>query len=203
MRIYDPVHRNTIILRGKFTNCLLNILHNRYRIIGCNNIVTIENGTKLNKGLFLIIGSHNAFHIGKNCDFVNFIMRADGDGNKIIVGNDVILGGGVISAINAIDRTRIKIGNRCMFSYGIDIMSSDGHPIFIKGKREKYNKSKNINIGNHVWIGMHTQILKGVTIPNNCVIGAGSLVNKPFNENNCIIVGHPARIIKRDIDWRR
>lgn len=202
MRIYDPIHRNTIILKGRFINCIYNILHNRFRINGCNNIITIENGTKLVKGLFLIIGSHNSFCIGKNCDFVNFVMRADGDGNRIIVGEAVSLGG-VITAINAIDRTRIKIGDNCMFSYGIDIMSSDGHPIYVKGKSYRYNRSKNITIGNHVWIGMHTRILKGVTVPDNCVIGAASLVNKPFSEDNCVIGGHPARIIKRNINWRR
>lgn len=88
-----------------------------------------------------------------------------------------------------------------MISYGIDIMSSDGHPIFMKGKRD--NRSKNIKIGNHVWIGMNTQILKGVMIPNDCVIGAGSLVNKQFQESNCIIAGHPSKIIKRYIDWEK
>lgn len=202
MKIYDPIHRNTIILKGKFINCCFNILHNKFRINGCNNIVTIESGTKLVKGLFFIIGNYNSFCIGKNCEFVNFNIRADGDGNRIIMGDAVSLGG-VITTINAIDHTKIRIGNDCMFSYGIDIMSSDGHPVFIKGKRYKYNRSKNINIGNHVWIGMHTQILKGVTIPNNCVIGAGSLVNKSFSGDNCIIGGHPAKVIKRDIDWRR
>ena len=200
MKIYDPIHRNVIILKGKVLNCIFNLLHNDFKFYGRDNVITIEEETKLKKGLFLIIGDKNSFNIGKNCSFNNFTIRSDGNRNKIKIGNNVTWGGGVL---NAIDHTQIKVGSECMFSYGIDIMSSDGHPIFLEGKKIRYNKSKNIEIGEHVWIGMKSQILKGVTIPDNCVIGASSLVNKPFHEENCIIGGHPAEIIRHKIYWKR
>ena len=51
-----------------------------------------------------------------------------------------------------------------------------------------------IQIGNNVFIGMKTTILKGVHVGNNVIIGANSLVNKDI-PNNCVVAGNPARVI--------
>ncbi len=51
-----------------------------------------------------------------------------------------------------------------------------------------------VNIGNNVFIGMHTTILKGVHIGNNCIIGANSLVNKDV-EDGWVVAGNPAKPI--------
>ena len=51
-----------------------------------------------------------------------------------------------------------------------------------------------VEIGNNVFIGMHSTILKGVHIGNNVIIGANSLVNKDI-PNNCVAVGNPCKVI--------
>lgn len=94
MKIYDPIHRNVIILKGKVLNCIFNLLHNDFKFYGRDNVITIEEETKLKKGLFLIIGDKNSFNIGKKCSFNNFTIRADGNRNKIKIGNNVTWGGG-------------------------------------------------------------------------------------------------------------
>lgn len=55
-----------------------------------------------------------------------------------------------------------------------------------------------VSIGNNVFIGMNTTILKGVHIGDNTIIGAGSLINKDI-PGNCVVAGNPAKIIC-DID---
>ena len=95
MKIYEPIHRNLVILKGNYRNCLYNILHTRFKINGCDNIITIEEDTKF-KGLFLVFGNYNSFHIGKNCLFGNCIMRADRNHNSIIIGNNTTYEGGGI-----------------------------------------------------------------------------------------------------------
>ena len=81
MKIYDPIHRNVIILKGKVLNCIFNLLHNDFKFYGRDNVITIEEETKLKKGLFLIIGDKNSFNI----EFVDLFDFYDLDFNSIIV----------------------------------------------------------------------------------------------------------------------
>lgn len=95
----------------------------------------------------------------------------------------------------------IKIGDFCMFSYDVIIRNSDVHTIFDINTKEALNPPKDTKIQNHVWLCAGSMILKGASIPSNCIVGARSLVNKEFIETNCIIAGSPARVIKRGVNW--
>ena len=90
-----------------------------------------------------------------------------------------------------------------MFSHGITVQNSDMHAILDKEMRAT-NHSKPIIINDHVWVAMNSIILKGSYISKNSVIAAGSIVTKKFNEENVIIAGIPAKIIRRNIGgWSR
>jgi len=65
-----------------------------------------------------------------------------------------------------------------------------------KFKKEKVHLNKHIFIGNNVQIGVGAIILSGVNIGNNVIVGAGSVVTKDI-ESDCIVVGNPAKILKR------
>lgn len=92
---------------------------------------------------------------------------------------------------------RIEIGEDVAISHDVTIMDSDAH----EGLWEGYEKTKPIKIGNHVWIGTRVTILKGVTIGDNAIIAAGSVVTKDV-PNNTIVAGVPAKVIKTDINWK-
>lgn len=97
----------------------------------------------------------------------------------------------------------ILIGDDCMFSHDIAFRTTDSHSIIdAHGKRQ--NKAKDIVIGKHVWIGLECLILKGCTIPDNCIVGAKSLVSASLEiKENSIVAGNPARVIKENINWCR
>lgn len=82
-------------------------------------------------------------------------------------------------------------------------MDTDSHDI-IDEDGVKINYPKSIQIGNHVWIGCRNTILKGVTIGDNCIVSANSVVTNSFTEVNCIIGGHGRSlgVIKKGINWR-
>lgn len=92
---------------------------------------------------------------------------------------------------------RIEIGENVAISHDVTIMDSDAH----EGLWEGYEKTKPIKIGNHVWIGTRVTILKGVTIGDNAIIAAGSVVTKDI-PNNTIVAGVPAKVIKTNINWK-
>ena len=92
---------------------------------------------------------------------------------------------------------RIEIGENVAISENVTIRDSDNHEIIGANKLI----TKPITIGNNVWIGMNVTILKGVTIGDGAVIAAGSVVNKDVLSNT-LVAGVPARLIKKDVEWK-
>lgn len=78
------------------------------------------------------------------------------------------------------------------------IMNRDGHHIIDQKTKEVLNPIKNVKIGKHCWICQHTLILKGAEIPDNCVIGARSVVSKKLDQSNCVYAGN--KKVKENID---
>lgn len=97
-----------------------------------------------------------------------------------------------------IDPTRpwmIEIGNDVKITHGVIILTHGFDWAVMKGVYgEVLGSAGKVTIGNNVFIGMNSIILKGVTVGNNVIIGAGSLVNKDIPDN-CVVAGNPAKVI--------
>jgi acetyltransferase-like isoleucine patch superfamily enzyme len=89
----------------------------------------------------------------------------------------------------------IEIGHGVAIAENVTIRDSDNH-------RTGRNTSPNapIRIGDRVWIGMNSTILKGVTIGHDAIIAAGSVVIRDVPPN-CLVAGVPARVKKTDVRW--
>ena len=112
---------------------------------------------------------------------------------KIIIGNNVGSSGATIYARNA-----ISIGDNTLIGGNTKIIDNDFHPIDPDVRRKtphEYMKVKPIEIGENVFIGCNSLILKGARIGNNAVVGAGSVVIGDIPEN-CIAAGNPAKVIR-------
>jgi len=108
----------------------------------------------------------------------------------LAIGNGTRINGASIHATN-----KIIIGENCLIAANVTIMDSDGHGVNLD-ERDKHNtKTLPIIIGNNVWIGINSVILKGISIGNNSVIAAGSVVTKTVPPNT-LVGGNPARVIK-------
>ncbi|MDA0677608.1 MAG: DapH/DapD/GlmU-related protein [Bacteroidetes bacterium] len=86
----------------------------------------------------------------------------------------------------------IQLGKNFLFASGLKLISAN-HAVSVN---RKTICGKPIIIGDNCWFGANVTILPGVVIGNNCVVGAGSVVTKSFIEDNLIIAGNPARIIR-------
>lgn len=80
------------------------------------------------------------------------------------------------------------------------IMDSDQHAI-INEEGKRINEDAPIVFGNNVWCGCHCTILKGTTIGNDVVVGANSNVSGIHPENNVILAGNPAKVVKSGVRW--
>ncbi|MBR2848037.1 MAG: acyltransferase [Clostridia bacterium] len=100
----------------------------------------------------------------------------------------------------------ITFGENCLLGGDVVVRDSDGHTVFSRTEDADFTAQpdrKPVLIGDHVWICNKSDILKGVTIGNDCVVSYGSLVVKSFEGDHLLIGGTPAKILKEDIKWER
>ena len=97
--------------------------------------------------------------------------------------------------LTILDIREVWIGDNVMIAPNV-LITTVGHPLSPKGRREHMAFAKPVRIGNDVWIGGNVTILPGVTIGNNVVVAAGAVVTKDIPDNT-LVGGVPALIIKQ------
>jgi len=90
-------------------------------------------------------------------------------------------------------RGKVEIGDNCLITHGCYILSHDGAAHVLD---ENDSGSGFVKIGEHVFIGVNTVVMRNVTIGSNSIIGSGSVVNKDIPEG-VVAVGNPIKIIKQ------
>lgn len=102
--------------------------------------------------------------------------------------------------MNVHESKSIVIGDDCIFSNNIEMHTTDYHSVTDE-KGIRTNHASDITIGNHCWIGLRCLILKGASLPNGTIVGAGSVVTKHFSIENSLVGGSPARCLREPIYW--
>jgi len=122
--------------------------------------------------------------------FQKVIIKVLSPGATVIIGDNVGMSGVSISCSE-----RIIIGNDVLLGSGVLITDSDAHPIHPDLRDDgAYILKAPVIIGDKVFIGARSIILKGVKIGNGAVVGAGSVVVKDVPEMS-IVAGNPARVV--------
>ena len=157
------------------------------------------------------------------------ILLQDGSDKKdIVMENDIIMFGNLFSANggkiqigekSSIRRSckifcanKITIGKNVIFSDNIIVSDTNHHPINPNDRLKmntsgwsskywswRYSDSVPIYIEDNVWVGQYARINKGVTIGENSIVAANTVVTKDVPKNS-IVAGNPGKIVKIDID---
>lgn len=115
------------------------------------------------------------------------------DGARIVLGKRVALNG-----VSITSRKKIVIEEGTIIAPNVIIVDSDFHRPWPPEERFYglgQENDREVHIGKNVWIGMNSIILKGVTIGDNAMVAAGSVVTKPVPPN-AIVAGVPARVVR-------
>ncbi|WP_408695765.1 sugar O-acetyltransferase [Vibrio vulnificus] len=126
--------------------------------------------------------------VGENC-YIEPPLRANW-GKHTHLGNNVYAN----FNLTLVDDTHIYIGNSVMIAPNVTIATA-GHPIDPELRRKVAQFNIPVHIKDNVWIGANSVVLPGVTIGENCVIGAGSVVTKDIPAN-VVAVGNPCRVLR-------
>lgn len=167
------------------------------RVEGKNNEVIIRS-TLCSCNIY-IVGENNKLIIDSECSFNDSRFIINGSNNNITILHETTANN--LMAVCMGKSNHIHIGRGCMFADNVELWSSDTHPIRDENG-SLLNPSKPITIKDHVWIGKHTKILKGVTIGENAIIGMNALVCKNI-QGHTLNVGSPTRCIKQGVYWER
>lgn len=154
-------------------------------------IITRAKGSSLTIGSFTVVCSRSIqTALAVNHPVVIRTLTADA---VISVGSNVRMSGTTICSAD-----RIIIGDRCVIGANAMIVDTDFHALdpVIRSSRDDAQSavSMPVIIGNDVFIGVNSTVLKGVTIGDGAIIGAGSVVTKDV-PSRMIAVGNPAKVI--------
>ena len=171
---------------------------NKIRLSGEDHSISISPSAKVRNCTLRIKGKGNILEIESGVNMRGCEIEIDGNNCSLSIGKDSIIGKNCYLSTRE-NGTRLSIGESCMLSRNVKIMTSDGHDILKDNVR--INPSKNINIGNHVWLADNVTILKGTSIGNFSIVGINSTLTKSI-PNNSIAVGNPARVTTSNANWR-
>lgn len=166
------------VLKGYYYNKIYRLRANGLRVQGKIKIFTLHKNTKL------IVGNNVLFYDG-----VKFFL--DSYGATIKIGNNTYIN----RRSEICCKSSVKIGKNCAISWDVIITDTDYHGVMGK------ENVKEVIIGDNVWIGCKSIILKGVKIGNGVIISAGSLITKDIPDH-CMVGGVPAKIIKNNVKWK-
>jgi acetyltransferase-like isoleucine patch superfamily enzyme len=148
----------------------------KIRFNGSNGVVMLRSSVHPYY-LDLTVWSDTIFFIDKNCYFNGQLHAIASEGRYIIIGKE------------------------CLFSFGIWIRTADVHIVYDANTHNRINLSKDVLIGDHVWLGQDSMILKGSQIGSGSIIGAKSLIAGKQIESNSSWGGNPAKRIRGDVFW--
>ncbi|MBC8532854.1 hypothetical protein IAG03_02305 [Clostridiales bacterium NSJ-40] len=114
----------------------------------------------------------------------------------VCIGDNVWIGSGaqILPGVTFVDDGWITIGSFCLIAPNV-VFSTSGHPILPQLRKNHYVYNLPVCIGDNVWIGSGAQILPGVTIGENRLIGAGSVVTHDIPAN-VAAYGVPCKVIR-------
>ena len=182
---FNELYKNTVVLSG-------NIKFGMVKLGWGNG----SNGIECNRKSYWGIKKGSKVVFKGTAQFAKGVsLRAD-NGGEIIFGNQLTANQNFFCASN----TSVSFGENVVLGWNIHVRDADGHPIFNQNG-DRINENRCISVGDHVWIASYASILKGVTIPDNCIVGFGSIVTKSFKEQGLIIGGIPAIEVKKNINW--
>ncbi len=173
----DVKGRNKIIIDSQCQRFMIRIGFHAVPVVPENQTALFINGKIIFKG---------TAHIGR--------------GSRIVVRENALLELGdnfAISSSSYINCFKhIKTGNDIQLAWGDLVMDSDTHTIY-GDDGNVINEDKEILLGDKIWIGCDCKVLKGAIIPDNCVVGANSVVTAKSLEPNSLILGSPAKSVKK------
>lgn len=147
--------------------------------------------------------------IGEDC-YIEIPFHANWGGRHVHFGSHIYTN----FNLTLVDDTHIYVGDYTQIGPNV-VLATAGHPILPELRKKGYQYNAPIRIGRNCWLGANASVMPGVTIGDNTVVGAGSVVTRDL-PSNVVAVGNPCRVLRevdgrdreyyfkdREIDWKQ
>lgn len=128
--------------------------------------------------------------VGKDC-YIEPPFHANWGGKHVHFGDGVYANFG----LTCVDDTHIYVGSHTLFGPNV-VLATAGHPILPELRKHGIQYNMPIHIGENCWLGAGVIVVPGVTIGDNVVIGASSVVTKDIPSNS-VAMGTPCRVVRQ------
>lgn len=167
------------------------------QVRGQNNRIVMKNGASVRYTQISIEGDNNEVVLDGCLAMIGLLIK--GNGCRCSVGRGAHLDESSNIYLMG-QNNHVEIGRDCMFAEHVEIWATDTHPITdLEGR--VLNPSQPVVVEDHVWLGKHVNVMKGVTIGHHAVVGLGSVVTKDIPPHS-IAAGNPARVVRTGVDWQ-
>lgn len=141
----------------------------------------------------LRIGNNNSFgwRLAPRMGNGEIVLQPRSEDAEIVVGN----GNAFSNNISIVAMGKITIGDGCLIGDQVAILDCDFHEMDPRKRRSGVGPVRPVTIGDNVWLGSRVMVLKGVSIGDNSVVAAMSVVTKSVPANT-LVAGNPAKIIR-------
>lgn len=207
------------------------MLHPHLEVGGENNVLSIGKQFKpiASEACWYWFGKRNVFILGDDVTLGNtprihsnfHRISMGGEDCSITIGNQCVLGLNMMSnghktckdfhfkcaddvrivglIVSPASPCTVSIGSKTLIAWNC-LINCGGHSL-VDDNGHCTNMCKGVTICDHVWIGTGVVIPGTAKIPKGCVVGSNAVVTKLFDEENCVLGGVPAKVIKKDIKW--
>lgn len=174
----------------------------RLSFYGKGNNVTIggEKPASLNNCHIAIHGNNNRVIVEGGVGAKDLTVYCADKGCTVHVKEGTQISGKTELAV--MEGTKIEVGRDCLFSANITLRAGDSHSVIDAETGTRLNISKDIIIGDHVWIGNTVIVTKGTMIGSHSVVATGAVITGKQFQTNVAIGGNPAKVIKEGINWK-
>lgn len=172
----------------------------KFTVSGGGNSINLCMHNTIEKTSIKLGGNNNSLTLGDGVKLRNLNIVFEGDNNSIVIGAGTYIGSNCEFAVT--EGSQLLIGENCLIAHSCVFRTTDSHKIFVLGGDKPINPVENIVIGKRCWIGLQSIILKGSHLPDDCIVGARSMVTRKTKADSySIVAGQPAKIIKTNVRW--
>lgn len=204
--LHDLLRRNRVRVRpGNVLECgyreRLKMRKVDLHIKGKGNRVSIGRETMIACCKVRVCGQEQTLVLGERCEYhAGKIYLRYNRGQRIVIGDDASIEDCYLLTD---EDASIFIGAGVLMSKLVHFRAGDGHSVLDVASGQRINRSRDIVVGDHVWVGRGATLLKGAYVADNSIVGAYAVVTRRYEQPGVAVAGNPARVVREGVTWDR